>query len=128
MSEPPRTDVLAERMDGLSGQVRDAIKRMDGLATHQGLTDLMRGRDELYNRLIAAQSEDIRELTAALATERSERMAADKETETKASAAVIALDGRLNRSRTLALSAIGLTVTVLLGIVGLMAQLGGTPT
>lgn len=112
----PRPDVLAERIDGLGRRFGAVEQRLNGLATKDELVALIRSRDELANARIAALSEDVKELTALLATERAERMAADRENEDRA-----------NRARTFALSAIGLVVTVVLGLVALINQFGGTP-
>lgn len=112
----PRNDVLAERIDALGRSFNALDQRIGTLATESGIQSLIASRDTLYNSHIDSLREDIKELTAALATERAERQAADRENEERA-----------NRARTFAVSAIGLAVSVLLGIVALISQIGGAP-
>lgn len=118
MTEPqgPRNDVLAERISGLTMRFDSLEKRVESLATKEELIQLLANRDILANTQISDLREDVKTLTAALASERAERMAADKENEE-----------RSNRARTFALSAIGLVVTVVLGLITLINQVGGAP-
>jgi CHASE3 domain sensor protein len=116
-AEPPRNDVLAERIDNLASRIGSMENRMDGLATEKTLIALIEGRDRVYNAQLKALQDDINDLVAAQASERAERIAADRENEE-----------RIARSRSIALAAIGITVTVVLGLAGLLLQLsGGAP-
>ncbi|WP_182377903.1 hypothetical protein [Nocardioides sp. WS12] len=117
MTEPPRTDVLAERIDGLARGVAGVEARLGGLATKDELIALIQSRDLLTAQQFSALMEDSKRHAAALAVERAERMAADKENEERA-----------NRARTFALSAIGLIVSVVIALVTLIDRVGGTPT
>lgn len=123
----PRPDVLAERIDGLGRRFSGVEDRLSGLATKDELVALIQGRDQLTAAQFAAQAEDIRNLTAALATERAERIAAVEKEATERTAGDKENEERANKSRTYALSAIGLVVTVVLGLVALINQIGGTP-
>lgn len=111
--EPPRNDVLAERIDNLASRIGSMETRMDGLATEKTLIALIEGRDRVYNAQLKALGDDVTDLSRTLATERAERMAADRENEQRAA-----------RSRTIALTAIGIVVTVVLGMSGLLLQIG----
>lgn len=91
-------------------------RRVESLATKEELIQLLANRDILANTQISDLREDIKNLTAALAAERAERMSADKDNEERA-----------NRARTFAISAIGLVVTVVLGLIALINQIGGAP-
>lgn len=113
----PRNDVLAERIDALGRSVNALDQRMGSLATERSLTDLIASRDVLYETRSNALAEDIKELTAALATERAERQAADKENEERAV-----------RARTFAISAIGLTISAVIALITLISRIGGTPS
>lgn len=112
----PRNDVLAERIEALTRLIQALEHRIGSLATESSIQQLIESRDRLYNQRINDLTDDIKQLTAALATERAERQAADRENEERA-----------NRARTFAVSAIGLAVSVLLGIVALISQIGGAP-
>lgn len=113
----PRNDVLAERIDGLGRRFSGVEVRLNGLATKDELVVLIKSRDDLFNQRITDLADDVRQLTAALATERAERMAADRENEE-----------RVSRSRTLALSAIGAVVAVLGALVLLITNIGAAPS
>lgn len=112
----PRTDVLAERLDGVRTSLSGVERRLDGLATKEELIALMQSRDALVNTQIGNLADDVRELAKALADERTARETAI--TESKADA---------KNARNFALSAIGLGVTIVVALIGLIAQVGGTP-
>lgn len=113
-SNGPRPDVLAERIGGLNNRFTSLERRIDSLATKDELIQLISSRDVLVNSQLADLREDIKQLTNALATERSERQTGDKDNEE-----------RSNKSRALALSAMGLVISVVLGLIALINQLGG---
>lgn len=115
-STGPRSDVLAERIEGVKNQVKSLETSVSKLATKDELIQFMAARDALMNQQLADLRDDQKELSQRMATERAERMAADKENEERA-----------NRARTFALSSIGLVITVVLGLIALINQVGGTP-
>jgi hypothetical protein len=121
----PSNDVLAERIDALARSVTAIDRRMGVLATESGIASLIAGRDALYNARIDALTEDVRQLTAALATERAERQAGDIQNEAARVAGDQANEDRTSKSKTLALTACALAVTFFLGLVGLVTQIGG---
>lgn len=138
MVDEPRPDVLAERIDGLGRRFGNVERRLDGLATKDELVALIQSRDELANQRIMTLTEDVKDLTAALATERAERQAADaaaaaalREALEKESVArqeaVKEVEKRSKDARAFALSAIGLGVTIVLALVALISQYGGAP-
>jgi hypothetical protein len=125
MTEPPRTDVLAERIDNLGSRIASMESRMDGLATEKTLIALIEGRDRTTAAQMKAMQDDITGLTNALATERAERIAADeKETQARKTADKEAED-RARFAKTLALSAIGTVLAVLGAVVLLINNIGG---
>lgn len=124
----PRPDVLAERIEGLGRRFTGVEQRLNGLATKDELVALIQSRDLLTTQQFNALMDDVKNLTAALATERAERMAADASEKTDRETGDKANEERVSRSRTLALSAIGLVVSVVLGLLVLINQIGGAPT
>lgn len=90
---------------------------MDKLATKDELIQLIAGRDQLVNTQLADLRDDIKTLTRALETERHERKSGDKDNE-----------DRSNRARNFAMTAIGLVVTVVLGLLALINQVRGIPS
>ncbi len=134
--EPPRTDVLAERIDNLGSRIASMESRMDGLATEKTLIALIEGRDRTTAAQMKAMQDDITDLTNALATERAERIAAD-EREIQARKAADAAEkadregadkqaeDRTRSAKTLALSAIGTGLAVLGAVVLLINNIGG---
>lgn len=116
-TEGPRPDVLAERISGLNSRFNALEKRIDNLATKDELIQIIGSRDLLSNTQLSELRDDIKGVTKALSTERAERITGDKDNEERA-----------NRARTFALSALGLIVTVVLGLIALINQIGGGPT
>lgn len=112
----PRPDVLAERISGLSGRFDSIERRIDNLATKDELVSLIANQNTLTNSQLADLREDVKNLTGALAAERAERQQGDKDNEERA-----------NRSKAYALSAIGLVISVVLGLIALINQIGGAP-
>jgi hypothetical protein len=125
MTEPPRNDVLAERIGGLADRIGGLERRMSELATEKTLIALIEGRDRTVNAQMKAMQDDIADLTAALATERAERMAADKQEKTDRETGDKTAEDRARFAKTLAISAISLMVAVVLGIATLISQIGG---
>lgn len=123
--EPPRTDVLAERIDNLDSRIASMESRMDGLATEKTLIALIEGRDRTTAAQMKAMQDDITDLTNALTTERAERIAADdRETQARKAADKEAED-RARFAKTLAFSAIGTVIAVLGAVVLLINNIGG---
>ena len=114
-TEPmPRPDVLAERLSAFTQRFDSMERRLEYLATKDELVTIMSGRDALTNGRLTDLAEDIRQLSANLQTERGERQAADQHNEE-----------RINRARTFALTAVGVVISVILGLIALINQLGG---
>lgn len=127
MTEPPRTDVLAERIDNLASRIGSMETRMDGLATEKTLIALIEGRDRVYNAQLKAMQDDVSDLSSALAAERAERVAAiEGEAQARKTADKEAED-RARFAKTLAISAVGLVLAVLGSIVLLINNIGGPP-
>lgn len=124
MGEPPGNDVLAERIDNLLKQVGGITLRMDSLATEKTLIALIEGRDRVYGAQLKALGDDVNDALAAIATERAERMSALATEKTERMNADRENEERVARSRTIALTAIGIAVTVVLGLAGLLLQIG----
>lgn len=119
MTDPtsPSADILNERLKHLGSRFDGVERRIDGLATKDELRSLITAKDELMSAQVVNLMEDIRNLTASLATEQERRIAGDKENE-----------HRSNTARTYALSALGLFISALLALIVLINQIGGTPT
>lgn len=127
MTEPPRNDVLAERIDNLASRIGSMESRMDGLATEKTLIALIEGRDRVYNAQLKALQDDVSDLGKALASERAERVAAiEVEAQARKTGAKEAED-RARFAKTTALSAVGLMIAVLGAIVLLINNMGGPP-
>lgn len=122
--EPPRNDVLAERIDNLISRMGSMETRMDGLATEKTLIALIEGRDRVHSAQLKALGDDVTDALSALATERAERMAALATEKAERMAADRENEERVARSRTIALTAMGIVVTVVLGLAGLLLQIG----
>lgn len=116
-AEPPRTDVLAERIDNLGSRIASMETRMDGLATEKTLIALIEGRDRTTAAQMKAMQDDITDLTNALATERAERIAADERELQARKTADKEAEDRARFAKTLALSAIGTMLAVLGAVV-----------
>ena len=128
MTEPPRPDVLAERISGLADRIGGLEVRMSELATEKTLIALIEGRDRTQSAQMKAMQDDIAQLTAALATERSERIAADSAEKTDRETGDKANEDRVNRSKVIALSAVATAVSVFGGVVMVINNLGGAPS
>ena len=131
MTDPtpgPRNDVLAERISGLNDRFTSLEKQISGLATKEELIQLLAARDALTNSQLSDLREDVKNLTIALANERAERMAADTTESTDRKTGDKENEERANRARTFPLSAIGLVISVVLGLIALINQVGGPPS
>jgi len=135
----PRNDVLAERIDNLAARITSMDTRMDGLATEKTLIALIEGRDRAIDARLKAQQDIIADLTADLAAERAERIAAvaeeaqaRKQADTEEAAARRQADSegedRIKSSRIISYSAVGTALAILTAVVMLINNIGGAPS
>lgn len=123
--DEPRPAELSRRMNDLRDEMRTSFRdigvRLDRMPTNDILLAYLATRDQEMKAI----SEDLKELTADLAQERSERMAADLTERTDREAQSKEQATRIEASRRwgigIAISAAG----VLLGVLGYITQIGG---
>ncbi|TSD68143.1 hypothetical protein [Aeromicrobium piscarium] len=109
MTEPPSTSEVSRRLDRIEQLLKD-------LPNQAMVSEMLRSRDTLLTTV----TDDLRDLTKALAEERVERMQADREERQSRHEAFAALERKAQVSRQIAIGAIGLGVTILLGVLGLV--------
>lgn len=126
MTDEPRPAELMRLYNELSVRVADGFHkielRLDRMPTNDILLAYLATRDQEMK----TNGDDIKELTAAIADERNERKAADKDVESRLNEKIAALEDRLQKGRTLAWSITGVVSAIILGGGGyIVTALGG---
>lgn len=127
MTEPTPAE-LSRRFDEMRQEIRDNFrdikKDLAEVPSLQAITALFEVRDTR----IAAQDKRIDELTRALATEVSNRQAADREEEKEREKALAILQEKIDAGRKWLVGTIISAAGILIGIATFLYNLGGAPT